>query len=316
MEVLAMADDWYETVYENRHDVVNEFIRKKQSTGCSHRTLNSYSRTLKKFFHEQFPDLTPSEVTVRHVEDYVVTLDQRGLSQNTKRRYLESLSAFYDWTMKRPRFEDITGNPAAVVLEDIPKKIRERPDCATWENGAKIIHEMTDPRNKTVAVLLAKTGCRVSEALEVKMDDLMLDEGFVRLRERKGGKQTVVPVDEETIQAIERFKFTRPTNGDSDYLFLSIRGNRVSKTQVQRAVKDAAVEADVMERGEDRFHKKFTPHTYRTVFTTLMRNQGMKQHILRYIRGDAASETMDIYTRVDREDARKEYLDCIKPLNL
>lgn len=103
-----MADDWYETVYENEHDVVNEFIRKKQSTGCSHRTLNSYSRTLKKFFHEQFPDLTPSEVTVRHVEDYVVTLDQRGLSQNTKRRYLESLSAFYDWTMKRPRFEDPT----------------------------------------------------------------------------------------------------------------------------------------------------------------------------------------------------------------
>lgn len=232
-----MADDWYETVYENNHEVVNEFIRKKQSTGCSHRTLNSYSRTLKKFFHEQFPDLTPSEVTVRHIEDYVVSLNQRGLSQNTKRRYLESLSAFYDWTMKRPRFEDITGNPAAVVLEDIPKKIRERPDCATWENGTKIINEMTDPRNKTVAILLAKTGCRVSEALELNMDDLMLDDGFIRLRKRKGGKQTVVPIDEETIQAIERFKFTRPTHGDSDYLFLSIRGNRVSKTQVQRAVK-------------------------------------------------------------------------------
>lgn len=57
------------------------------------------------------------------------------------------------------------------------------------------------------------------------------------------------------------------TNGDSDYLFFGIRGNRVSKTQVQRAVKAAAVEADVMERVEDRFHEKFTPHTYRTVFT-------------------------------------------------
>jgi integrase/recombinase XerD len=311
-----MADDWYETVYENDHEVVNEFLQKKKSTGCSHRTLNSYSRTLGKFFHEQFPELTPSEVSVQHIEQYVVALDQRGLSQNTKRRYLESISSFYDWTMKRPRFEEITGNPAAVVLEDIPKKIRERPDCATWKNGEKIIHEMTDPRNKTVAVLLAKTGCRVSEALEVKMDDLMLDEGLIRLRKRKGGKQTVVPIDEETIQAIERFKFTRPTHEDSEYLFLSIRGNRVSKTQVQRAVKKAAVEAGVMERGEDRFHKKFTPHTYRTVFTTLMRNQEMKRHILRYIRGDAASETMDIYTRVDREEAREEYLDCIALLGL
>jgi len=69
-------------------------------------------------------------------------------------------------------------------------------------------------------------------------------------------------------------------------------------------VNDAAVEAGVVERGEDRFHKKFTPHTYRTVFTTLMRNQGMKQHILRYTRGDAASDTIDIYTRVDREPAK------------
>jgi len=106
---------------------------------------------LQKFFHEQFPDLTLSEVTVRHVEDYVVTLDQRGLSQNTKRRYLQFLSAFYDWTMKRPWFEDITGNPAAVVLEDSPKKIRDRPDCATRENGAKIIREMTDPRKRSLS---------------------------------------------------------------------------------------------------------------------------------------------------------------------
>lgn len=170
-----MADDWYETVYENKHDVVNEFIRKKKSTGCSHRTLNSYSRTLKKVFHERFPDTSPSEMTVRDIEDYVVILDDRGVSQNTKRRYLESVSAFYDWTMKRPRFAEITGNPAAVVLEDIPKQIRERPDSATWENDAEIIHAMNDPRNKTVAILLAKTGCRVGEALEVKLDDLMLE---------------------------------------------------------------------------------------------------------------------------------------------
>ena len=78
-----------------------------------------------------------------------------------------------------------------------------------------------------------------------------MGEGFIRLGKRKGGKQTVIPIDEETIQAFERFKCTRPTHGDSDYLFLSSRGNRVSKTQVQRAVKKAAVQADVMERGND-----------------------------------------------------------------
>ncbi|NLV03842.1 tyrosine-type recombinase/integrase [Haloferax volcanii] len=310
-----MADDWYETVYENKHESINEFIKRKQVTGRSERTLNAYSRILKKFYHEEFPELKPEDTEVHHIEDYVMRLAQRDLSQNTKRRYLESLSAFFSYAMKRPRFEKITGNPAAVVLEEIPKQVRDRPDCATWENGRQIIHNISDPRDKTVATVLAKTGCRLTEALEIKMDDLMLEEGFIRLRKRKGGKQTVVPIDQETIKAIQRFQFIRNGRG-TDYLFVSIRGERVSKTSVQRAVKNAAEEAEIMESGEDRFHKKFTPHTYRTVFTTLMRNQGMLDHILRYIRGDSNDETMDIYTRVDRSQARQQYLNCIKTLKL
>ena len=308
-----MADDWYETVYENKHDTINDFIKQKQTTGRSHRTLNSYSRVLKRYYHEHFPDLVPEETEVRHIEEYLRILDDRGVSQNTKRRYLESLSAFFSYAMKRPRFENITGNPAGVVLEEIPKQIRQRPDCATWENAKKIVKAIPNPRNKAVAVLLAKTGCRLEEALEIKMDDLMLDEGFIRLRERKGGKQTVVPIDRETIQTIKRFNLIR-RDTDLDYLFVSIRDDRLTKTVIQRAVRQAAVSEGVMEDGEDRFHKKFTPHTFRTVFTTLMRNQGMKQHVLQYIRGDAESETMDIYTRVDRDEAREEYLNCIKPL--
>ena len=304
-----------EKIYENEHNAVNDFIERKQAMGRSRRTLNAYSRTLKSFFHEEFPELAPEDVEVRHIEDYVGKLAARDLSQNTKRRYLESLSSFYGWAMKRPRFENITGNPAAVVLEEIPQKYRERPDCATWENAKSIVHNIADPRNKAIAVILAKTGCRIREALEIEQDDLMLDDGFIRLRERKGGSQTVVPVDEEVKHALKRYRLVRPDN-DSEYLFLSIRGSRVDTTQVQRAVRDAAVEAGVMDEGETRFHRKFTPHTFRTVFTTLMRNQGMKDHILQHIRGDANNRTMDVCTRVDRDDARQEYLECIKSLDL
>ena len=310
-----MTGSTREKIYENEHDAVNDFIERKQAMGRSRRTLNAYSRTLKSFFHEEFPDLAPEDVEVRHIEDYVGKLAVRDLSQNTKRRYLESLSSFYGWAMKRPRFENITGNPAAVVLEEIPQVYRERPDCATWENAKKIVHNIADPRNKAIAVILAKTGCRIREALEIERDDLMLEDGFIRLRERKGGSQTVVPVDEEVKHALKRYRLVRPDN-DSEYLFLSIRGSRVDTTQVQRAVRDAAVEAGVMDEGETRFHRKFTPHTFRTVFTTLMRNQGMKDHILQHIRGDANNRTMDVYTRVDRHDARQEYLECIKSLDL
>ncbi|WP_135534738.1 tyrosine-type recombinase/integrase [Halostella pelagica] len=304
-----------EKIYENEHDAVNDFIQRKEAMGRSRRTLNAYSRTLKSFFHEEFPDLAPEDVTPEHIEDYVSTLAARDLSQNTKRRYLESLSSFYGWTMKRPRFENITGNPAAVVLEEIPQKYRERPDCATWENAKQIVHNVADPRNKAITVILAKTGCRIREALEIEQDDLMLDDGFIRLRERKGGSQTVVPVDEEVKHAIKRYRLVRPDN-DSEYLFLSVRGSRVQSTQVQRAVRDAAVRAGVMDDGETRFHRKFTPHTFRTVFTTRMRNNEMPDHILQYIRGDSNNRTMDVYTRVSRDEARQSYLECIESLDL
>jgi len=310
-----MADDWYSTVYDNKHSAINDFIQRKRDMGRSDRTLNTYSRTLREFFHDEFPDLTPSEVEVRHIEEYVSTLTARDLSRNSKRRYLESLSAFYSWAMKRPRFDEINGNPAGVVLEEIPKVIRDRPDCATWKNGKQIVHAVTDPRKKAVCVLLAKTGARISEVLELEMDDIMLDDGYIRFQNRKGSTTTVFPIDTETQQAIERYQFIR--NGrNTDYVFTSIRGNRLGREQVRRTVRRAAVETGVMDEGENRFEKKFTPHTYRTVFTTLMRNEGMPDHILRYLRGDSDDEAMDVYTRVDRETARDEYLPRIKSLDL
>ena len=310
-----MGDDWYETVFENRCPEVNEFLERKQQMGRSPRTLNEYSRTLRAFFHDEFPEVAPSEVTVRHVEDYVGSLAQRDVSRNTKRRYLETLSSFFSWAMKRPRYADITGNPAAVVLEELPKQVPERPDCATWENGRAIVHQLTEPRIKMVAAVMAKTGARVTEVVTLEQDDVLLDDGFIRFRNRKGASTTVFPIDQELRRGLERYQVLRQDRG-TGYVFPSIRSEHLSREQVRRAVRSAAVEAGLMDEGEHRFEKKFTPHTYRTVFTTEMRNAGMETHILRYLRGDSDSEAMDVYTRVDRETAKEAYLDCIRELNL
>jgi integrase/recombinase XerD len=219
---LFTSDTWEEKVYQNQHETINDWLRSKETTGKSRRTLNEYSRTAKKFFHEEFPELQPEDVQVRHIEKYLAQLNQRELSQNTKRRYLESLSAFYSWALQRPRYEQITGNPARVILEEIPKNVPERPDCATWENARKIVNTIEDPRNFTLTAILAKTGCRAKEAAHIRQDDLLLDEGFIRLRKRKGGKQTVVPIDPELIQLIQFYNTIRTTK-DSNYLFQSAK---------------------------------------------------------------------------------------------
>ncbi|AKU08293.1 integrase [Haloferax gibbonsii] len=272
-------------------------------------------RVLREFYHDQFPDLNPDEIRTGHVENYVIALDERGVSQNSKKKYLEVLSSFYNYMLKRDEFESITSNPAAVVMEEISRIRPDRPDCATWENACKLIHAIPDPRDKTVAIILAKTGARLLEALSIEEDDVDLEKGFIRLRERKGGGQTVVPIDDETIYAIKRYQFIN-VDSDSPYLFTSNLGGRLSKERIRREVKAAADRAGVAPKEERRFEKKFTPHTFRTVFTTLMRKQGMKPYILKYIRGDAKTETMDIYTRIDRDDAKEEYLNCVKEIGL
>lgn len=308
-----MADDWYETVYRNKHDDINDFLQYKQSVGRSPRTVNAYSRTLKKFYHEHFPEATPATTGTEQIEQYLAILDERELSRNTKRRYVETLSSFFSYAVKRERFPEITGNPAAVVLEELPRVRRDRPDCATWENAKKIIHAIPDPRNKAVAVVLAKTGCRLTEALEIQLDDLLLEQGFIQLRNRKGGGEGVVPADEEVVKTINRFQMVRGRTG-SKYLFVSIRGNRVSREMVRRAIQTAAVEQGITEEKASEFHEKFTPHTFRTVFTTLMRRQGMDDRILQFIRGDSPSRTIDLYTRIDRQEVKEQYLDCIKQI--
>lgn len=219
-ELLIDGEAWDEYVFKNKHDCINEWLTSKHSTGNSKRTLNAYSRIANRFFHDHFPDTHPSDVTVGDVEQYVQALAQRDCSTNTKRRYVETLSAFYDWAMKRPRFENITGNPAGVVLEELPTTRRERPETATWENGKKVIWHITDPRDKTAASVMAKTGARVREVATLKEEDLLLDEGFIRFRNRKGGRSTVNPIDDETINAIRRLQVTK--SHDSEWVFISV----------------------------------------------------------------------------------------------
>lgn len=314
-EVLLDADVWDKKVFKNKHDCINDWLRSKKSTGKSRRTLNAYSRTAAKFFHEYFPDTAPSEVMVGDIEQYVQIIDKRDCAANTKRRYVESLSSFYDWALKRPRFEDITGNPAAVVLEELDKVKRERPDTATWTNGKHVIWNITDPRDKTAVILMAKTGARVDEVLSLTQDDLLLDDGFIRFRGRKGGTTTVNPLDDEGVEWLRRVQ----SMTDDEWLFTSLKGGRITRERVRREVKRAAVTAEIMDTvQEKRWHHKFVPHYYRTIWTSLMRNSepGMKDHWVRYLRGDSNEDVMDLYTKIPREKVRNRYLDVIKPLNV
>jgi integrase/recombinase XerD len=202
---------------ENKHELVNDFLQKKRSLGRSEITLKGYSQTLNRFFHDYFPHTKPEEVTVEHVEEFLRLLENdyeprsgnTSLTAKSKKNYLNILSSLYSWALKRPAYPEINSNPAGVVAEEIRVKSRSRPDCATWENARKIVHELEDPRNKAAAAVMAKTGARVSETCNIKTQDLLLEQDALRLRHRKGGGETLLPVDHELQQFLKKYNLIR-----------------------------------------------------------------------------------------------------------
>ncbi|WP_458191085.1 tyrosine-type recombinase/integrase [Haladaptatus sp. NG-WS-4] len=149
----------------------------------------------------------------------------------------------------------------------------------------------------------------------VRVEDLDLEAGFIRFRDRRGGTETVNPVDQETVSLLQRLLAVGRI--ETGYVFRKTGNKPMQREQVRRKVREAAVRAGVMDEvDEKRWHYKFTPHYYRTIFTSLLRNAEMPDHYTRYLRGDSDKEVMDLYTNIPREQVREAYLARMKPLNV
>lgn len=299
-------------IFECNYSEVNDFIRRKRVTGKSLRTLNEYSRFLKKFF-ERVVNKGPRDVSEDDIEDYVIELQDKGLAQNSQRKYLDTLSSFYQFLVSSPKY-NIQYNPIKSIAVDMSYEKKERPLFATWDNARKLIFFIRDPRDRCVCVILLKTGMRISEALNLRMQDIDFEKEWIYIKKRKGGKEGYVPIDEEVVRAVKRYLLMRP-RVDSDYLFISLRGAMLSRVQIGRRIKEYAVKLGIAEDSRD-FHKKFTPHIFRTIFTTEMRNRRMREDILKRIRGDSLRDVMDLYTNVTREQIKEEYDNCIPKLGI
>lgn len=312
-------------VVESKHDEINQFLRHKYTTNCGAETIVKYSQSLGYFFHDYFPQLTPQDAEVHHFEQFLQKLENNydskrsvndSITDRTKHSYLSNISSFYNYALKRPNFPEITANPAQVVLEEIPHNHRDRPDTATWENAVKIVEAMDDPRNTTFTLLLLKTGCRIGEVVNIKQKDVDLDDGWLLIKNRKHGGRTRFPLDLETVQQLKRFQMIRK-HPDADHLFTSWNGKPLWEDGVRKKVKQKAKETGVMPEDPDSFYEKFTPHTFRTVFTTVLRDSGMNEHYIKHLRDDSMTggDMLDHYTKIDEQQVRRSYLKHMPEVN-
>lgn len=233
------------------------------------------------------------EALTAYIAD-VAGAKKRATSQS---RYLSSLRRFYRWHLARGRIQaDPTlrlANPLRpsrlpkVVAEIQVEALLNAPDT-----GAAL-----GLRDRAMLETIYATGLRVSELVNLKLHEVGLNEGVVRVF-GKGSKERLVPLGEEALDWIGRYlKEARPEllgTQRSDALFVTARGGPMTRQMFWTLVKRHALHAGIDP-------KRLSPHVLRHAFATHLLNHGADLRVVQLLLGHADISTTQIYTHVARE---------------
>ena len=151
-------------------------------------------------------------------------------------------------------------------------------------------------RDKVILSILYSSGLRVSELVNLLINDIDFDERTIRIR-GKGDKDRIVLFDKDTKELIEQYLNIR--DSDSEYLFINKNGNKLSSRYIQLMIKKYAKEAGI--------EKKVTPHILRHSFATHLLKNGVDIRAIQQLLGHASLSTTQIYTSVDMDTLKLFY---------
>ncbi len=268
--------------------------------GMSPNTVASYAHDVSVFL-DAFPGVAPSDIGADDVASYLAGL---GLSKRSQARVLSSLRSFFDWCVAEG---DSASNPAEKV--DSPKPGHYLPTVLSVEEVTAIMDSVDlgarfGRRDRAILEVLYGCGLRVSEAVSLKLRDLYLGEGFLRVI-GKGNKQRVVPMGEMAVSAVEAYLEDRAvvaaSPADEEYLFLNRDGKPLSRVSMFSLVKKQAMLAGVQ--------KEISPHTFRHSFATHLVEGGADLRVVQEMLGHSSILTTEIYTHLDRSTWQADVLE-------
>ena len=270
----------------------------------SDNSVQAYLRDIEKlteYFQQSNNLRTPAEVQLRDLEKFLKWIVELGLNPTSQARIISGIRAFYKYCL----LENIVTKDPAFLLE-APKLKRALPDILSFEEIENVISQidLSKPeggRNKAIVETMYSCGLRVSEVVNLKISNLHLEVGFIRVI-GKGDKERLVPVGKSAIKFINIYKnkirvHITPTAGNEGILFLNNRGGRLSRVMIFLIIKDLVKKAGIK--------KNISPHTFRHSFATHLIEGGADLRAVQEMLGHESITTTEIYTHLDREFLRK-----------
>lgn len=270
----------------------------------SDNSVQAYLSDIEKltcFFEATGIAKTPAQVELSDLQPFIKWVAELGMTQTSQARIISGIRAFYKYCL----LEDITSKDPTTLLE-APKLMRQLPDVLSFDEIETIIAQidLSTPeggRNKAILETLYSCGLRVSEVVNLKLSQLYLDVGFIRVV-GKGNKERLVPIGSSAINYISIYKkairvHNKPKPGEEDILFLNRRGRRLSRVMIFLIIKELVKKAGIA--------KTISPHTFRHSFATHLVEGGADLRAVQEMLGHESITTTEIYTHLDREFLRK-----------
>ena len=292
---------------ENSKDIVRRYVRYlKLERNMSPNTLEAYQRDLQKLltFLDNQPDKHVLDVKLEDLQTFAAGLHDIGIGPRSQCRILSGVRSFFHFLLVDGyRDDDPTELLESPVLgEHLPEvlstaevdQLEESIDLSKWEGH----------RNRAIIEVLFSCGLRVTELVTLRLSNLFLDEGYVRIM-GKGSKERLVPISPRAVKELgfwfddRRHMTIKP--GEEDYVFLNRRGAHLTRTMILIMIKRQAVEAGIK--------KTISPHTLRHSFATALLEGGADLRAIQAMLGHESIGTTEIYTHIDTTTLRQEILE-------
>ncbi len=275
------------------------YLRLERS--LSDNSIQAYVRDVAKL--KQFVDISnlevnPLRITTAHIQNFLQYIaGDLEMSAYSQSRILSGIKSFYAFLV----YEEIMGhNPAELI--DSPKLGRKLPDVLNVYEIEKILDaiDMSKPeggRNRAMLEMLYSSGLRVSELINLKMNQVYFDIGFLRIL-GKGNKERLVPIGKSALKHLQIYIeeircHVKIHSGHENFVFLNRRGKGLTRVMIFTIIKELVKITGI--------EKTVSPHTFRHSFATHLVEGGADLRAVQEMLGHESITTTEIYTHLDRE---------------
>ncbi|MEQ8625844.1 MAG: site-specific tyrosine recombinase XerD [Vicingaceae bacterium] len=289
---------------------LNNYIRGFESflkleRSLSSNSIEAYLRDVEKlvqFFEFINIDLGPNDIENKHLDEFLNWLFDIGIGARSQARIISGIKAFFNYLL----MEDIVKKDPTTLI-DTPKIGSKLPQVLSITEidaliGAIDLSSKEGERNRAIIETLYSCGLRVSELINLKLSNILKDEGFIRVL-GKGSKERLVPFGKTVEKYINYYQEHRRNHqkvkkGSEDILYLNNRGAQLTRVMIFTIVKELSKKAQLT--------KKISPHTFRHSFATHLVDGGADLRAVQEMLGHESITTTEIYTHLDSQYLKDE----------